>query len=317
MINNNIYIDFQGGAHGNYLEFICNKFLAKVDTFNETPFNNFGASHDKQYLGEKTFYCDHYCEHPGILETMSANMVISIQNTENDLLPLTLTSLLRAGDYDINPKDLEHDTFNKFNNIHYREPVLDVIKSSFFENNKNNIKDAYDAVKDESWPEVLTYDDFLNLPEHIREECLEYHNLEILEFDEKNPNCPRHILREFFRIGFSNPPESGFMKTQENMVYPSEFKVFVFPYIEFYDTNKFIKHIYNIAQWADYDINYKEVDKIKKIHETFLSKQPYISSKSKCDHLVDQYLNNTIKTFPELTVVEEAYIESKVNKNIF
>ena len=25
-----IHIDFQGGAHGNYLEFVCNKFLASV-----------------------------------------------------------------------------------------------------------------------------------------------------------------------------------------------------------------------------------------------------------------------------------------------
>jgi len=313
MINNNIYIDFQGGAHGNYLEFICNKFLAKIDTLNEAPFNNFGAAHDKQYLDERKFYCDHYCEHPGILETISANAVISIQITENDLLPLALTSLLRAGDYNINPKDLEHDTFNKFNNINYRS-MLDNLKSGFFE---NNIKDGYNAVKDESWPEVFTHDDFLNLPEHIREECLEYHNLEILQFDEKNSNCPRHILREFFRIGFSNPSEFGFMERQENMGYPSEFKVFVFPYIEFYDTKKFLKQIYAIAKWADYAVNYEDINKIKKLHKEFLLRQPYINAKNNCDALINLYIKNALKKFPEMSVIEEAYIESKVNKIIF
>jgi hypothetical protein len=50
-----IYIDFVGGAHGNYLEFICNKFLAGVDC-NELPFNALGASHDKGYKGEKQFH---------------------------------------------------------------------------------------------------------------------------------------------------------------------------------------------------------------------------------------------------------------------
>lgn len=49
-----IYIDFQGGAHGNYLEFVCNKFLANVSC-NESPFNTLGASHSKGYIGEKKF----------------------------------------------------------------------------------------------------------------------------------------------------------------------------------------------------------------------------------------------------------------------
>jgi len=42
-----IYIDFQGGAHGNFLEYVCNKFLANVPT-DGNPFNSLGASHDKK-----------------------------------------------------------------------------------------------------------------------------------------------------------------------------------------------------------------------------------------------------------------------------
>ena len=52
-----IHIDYQGGAHGNYLEFVCNK-MANLTV--GTPFNSLGASHAKQYTGKKLFYADHY-----------------------------------------------------------------------------------------------------------------------------------------------------------------------------------------------------------------------------------------------------------------
>ena len=49
-MNEKIYIDFIGGSHGNFLEFVCNVFIAKIKTANFLPFNSAGASHNKQYL---------------------------------------------------------------------------------------------------------------------------------------------------------------------------------------------------------------------------------------------------------------------------
>ena len=88
-----IHIDFQGGAHGNYLEFVCNK-IAGVAT--GMPFNSIGASHNKVYTGKKIFYADHYTWWP---KPIVFDKIISIQIGKDDLLPLQQVSLLRAGDF--------------------------------------------------------------------------------------------------------------------------------------------------------------------------------------------------------------------------
>ena len=60
-----IYIDFQGGAHGNYLEYVCNRFLANIET-NASPFDSLGASHIKKYATPKQFSAWHYFEYDGV-----------------------------------------------------------------------------------------------------------------------------------------------------------------------------------------------------------------------------------------------------------
>jgi hypothetical protein len=56
-----VSIDFVAGSHGNFLEFVCNKFLGKLD-INFSPFNAAGASHIKSqsFLKNRLFVADHY-----------------------------------------------------------------------------------------------------------------------------------------------------------------------------------------------------------------------------------------------------------------
>ena len=42
-----------------------------------------------------------------------------------------------------------------------------------------NWKDAYDQVKDPSWPECTSYDDFINLPDWIKTECIDLHKIDL------------------------------------------------------------------------------------------------------------------------------------------
>ena len=131
-----ICIDFQGGAHGNYLEFVCNKI---VGITTGTPFNSLGAAHNKHYIGKKIFHADHFSYWPIPFLT---DKIISIQITVDDLLPLQQVSLLRAGNYNYDNNQLEIDTYNKLNIIDYR-PVLDTLINGFF---KNQIQNSYNAV---------------------------------------------------------------------------------------------------------------------------------------------------------------------------
>ena len=143
-----IAIDFQGGAHGNYLEFVCNKFLAGIKCA-DTPFNSLGASHAQKYQERKIFVAGHYTYDNNV---PPSDKLISIVLEYNDLLPLTAISLLRAGDYGYDNQFLENDTYHKLNNKDYRW-VLDNIIDKFF---KNQIKESYDSVRDPTWPEVDT-----------------------------------------------------------------------------------------------------------------------------------------------------------------
>lgn len=299
-----IHIDFIGGAHGNFLEFVCN-VVAGVET-NASPFSGTGTSHNKQYLSPPIFHAGHlsYDAMP-----LRFNRVIAIKITEDDLLPLSQISLLRAGDYGYDNNELEINTYHKLNNRHYRQ-VLDTLLDSFF---TSQVSDSYNAVKDPSWPEVYTLSDFQNLPEHIRKECAEIHKLELLELSEEQPDCPRHILREFFQISFEHPESSGFMKQQQLMTYNDAVEVYVFPFGAFYDTAQFLDQIKSIATWAN--IQYTTQDRIKELHRAFLDKQPFKDSKHKCDSVVQQLINNTIQLPGDLTMMEEAYVNAMLRKN--
>jgi hypothetical protein len=301
-----IHIDFQGGAHGNYLEFVCNKFLANVQCA-ETPFNVLGASHNKLYSSPQYFFANHYSYLP---VPLIYNKIISIKVEHSDLLPLSQISLLRAGDYGYDNNQLEIDTYNKFNNADYRW-VLDEIINGFF---KDQIANSYNAIKDPAWPSITTLVDFDQLPDHIQSECLEQHQLVLLELSANHPDCPRSVLREFFEIGFRYPENSGFMTRQQLAVYDDSAQVYTFPFGCFYHKDQFIHEIGQVAQWAGFMYN---PDSVAILHDKFLDRQLYKDSKTKCDNIVAQLTADLSTILPDLDLIEEAYINAKLGTDYF
>lgn len=295
-----IYIDFQGGAHGNFLEFVCNTLLARIKSRITTPFNQLGASHRKGYAEPAVFYADHYfLNEPKLVDSK----IISIKVTADDLLPLSSISLLRAGDYNYNNDELEVDTYNKLNNIHYRW-VLDIIIDRYF---LNQVVNSYNRVRDSTWPTILSLTDFEQLPTHIKEECINVHHLELLALTPETPNCPRYILREFFKIGFKYPENSGFIAQQRLMTYDASNDVYYFPFSCFYDYNKFQEELDKLAVWS----GYKLAD-ASQLHSDFVSKQPYTKTKSVCDVIINRLLNNESFTLPKLDLLQESYISAQI-----
>ena len=298
-----IHIDFLAGAHGNYLEYICN-VIAGVGV-SGTPFNKLGASHKQSYTTPKIFSARHYSFYK---LPYTSNKVISIKIANDDLLQIQQISLLRAGDQTYNNDQLEIDTYNKFNNDSYRW-VLDNIINSFF---VDQVVDGYNKIKDPSWPSITSAQEFDQLPDSIKQECVEQHRLQIYELSENNPNCPRHILREFFKIGFANPEQSGFIVEQNKADY-NQMDVHFFPFGCFYNQDQFLLELEKVAVWAD--LQYTCKDRIIKIHEEFLSRQPYKDSKQKCDNILMQIKNNT--EIPQVDLLEEAYINAMLGWDYF
>jgi len=295
-----IQIDFQGGAHGNYLEFICNTLYGVTQGL---PFNTAGASHSKQYVDKKVFYADHY----SYLGLQLDKKIVSIQIDEDDLLPLNQISLLRAGDHGYDNNYLEIDTYNKLNNYNYQW-VLDILIDGFF---TNQVQQSYNNVKDLSWPDIHSIKDYNALPRHIRLECEQVHKLELRELSADQPDCPRSVLREFFQIGFEHPEQQGFMHRQNTMLNYTDKEVHVFPYRCFYDTNEFVEQFKLLAEWVG--IQYHQHDKIIEIHQEFLKRQPYAHSKPRCDAIVQDIINNR-STEDARDLLEEAYINAQLKK---
>jgi hypothetical protein len=306
MVKTMIRIDFQGGAHGNFLEFVCNKLAGVVST-SAMPFNSLGSSHKKSYVSDRIFVSGHYSFFPESY-TLDTKKIISIQIEADDLLPLSQISILRAGDYAIDNDQLEIDTYHKLNNLDYKK-VLDNIKNSFF---TNQIRESYNAVKDPSWPDITTLKEFEQLPDNIKQECLEQHHLELMQLDEDHPNCPRHLLIEFFQLGFENPAVAGFIVEQEKMIYVDK-DVYVFPFSCFYNTNLFIDQCRKIVSWANLQFN--DYDSIITLHTEFMKRQPYAHSKQKCDLAVTEFITGKITTLPKFTLMEEAYVNAQLKKH--
>lgn len=303
-----IHIDFQGGAHGNFLEFVCNTIAGVVNP-GTWPFNTLGASHNKSYRLPKVFFSGHYSYVDTYIKQF--NKIISIHIEPDDLLPLNQVSLLRAGDYGYDNDHLEVDTFNKLNNINYRW-VLDQLIDGFF---TNQIRSSYDAVKDPSWPDVTSLDDFDQLPEHIRTECIQQHGLVLLELSEKTPDCPRFVLREFFKIGFQNPSQQGFIARQKNVVYDVSNDVYTFPFRSFYNKTEFLSEIKKVAAWSG--ITYDCEHEIEMLHNEFLKRQLYKDSKNKCDEIVKKLKRNEQLGTLTVTLLEEAYINAVLGYDYF
>jgi hypothetical protein len=301
-----IHIDFQAGAHGNYLEFVCNKFLATIPTISALPFNHLGASHDKKYLKERIFVADHYT---GKKINLVYKKLISIRMTPDDLLQMSMVSMLRSGDFNLDNDLLEKNTYFKLDNPYYRS-TLEMIILKYSD---NSLVESYNNVKDDLWPDVTTFEDFNELPPSILSECKELHRLEVFELSEKHPDCPRYILREFFKYGFKNPEQSGYLMKQNKMVYNENIEVFNFPFSSFYHTESFINEIRSIGQWANMPI----VDEfqLKNLHEHFLDLQIYKDEKKRCDAIFDKITSRRSDfVLPRMNMMTEAYLNARMEK---
>lgn len=300
-----IAIDFQGGQHGNFLEFVCNKFLAGVHTIG-IPFNKNGAAHSKQYTENTLFRAWHYFDYQGIRTVPESGKIISIRIEPDDLLPLASVSLLRAGDLNLDNDLLHIDTYNKLNNANYQW-VLDSILLNFFH---GVIKTSYDAIRDPSWPDISSVEEFNQLPQNIQQECINQHGFRPIKLTKDSPDCPRHILVEFFKIGFRYPEKFGFMAQQKKMWYGPNNNVYYFPYHSFYDTQLFLDQIDAIAIWAELDMRGRQ--DLESLHHAFLEQQPYKFSKKYCDQIFKDIISGTLSYMPQLDLLQESYLLSQL-----
>lgn len=256
-----ISIDFVAGSHGHFLEYVCNKFIAKIAS-DFTPFNHLGASHQTslEYIKNRVFVADHYSE-KGL---SVSSRVIRITFKYDDLLVLTSGAFLRVGDVGIIDHELEIDTYNKLKNSKYYLYLIDSINSAY--------------------------------PDY--------------EISPSNPNCPRFVLREYFKFGFKIPEHHGYIKKLNQLQYKHT-DVIDFQYHNFYNYELFLSGIKELAKLFNVRIDENE---LLTLWNSFISKQIFRGLKTQCDSIIDHVVNGTKTNIPVLTMLQESYINGMLEK---
>jgi hypothetical protein len=303
---NAVYIDFVAGTHGHFLAYLCNRFNPDSSAAAKEldPFNDLGASHNTsdQYELTRRFFNAHF------YETEDASLrgpVISISFEEDDLLPLLSGSLLRAGNAGIDNDELQTNTYKKLAGT-FNKPLLDKLIEGF---SKGQLKASYDAIKDPSWPNIESADDYYSLPKHIQDECEQLHGMTVFELSESRPNCPRNILREFFKFGFKQPEEHGLILEQQRMVYANSDNVIYVPFASFYNASDLGKEFYKLVKHFDLIWDPWTLGSLQK---KFASKQKYANSLSKCKQFLELVFDDIEIKIPKLSLFEESYIEAAI-----
>jgi hypothetical protein len=172
---------------------------------------------------------------------------------------------------------------------------------------QGQLKASYNAIKDPSWPDIESADDYYDLPEHIRNECEQEHGMIVFELSAKRPNCPRNVLREFFKFGFKNPAQHGYMLEQARMIYANPDQVVYIPFSSFYNASELGKEFYKLVKHFDLIWDPWTLGSLQK---KFASKQKYANSLIKCKQLLELILDDKEMKIPKLSLLEESYIEA-------
>lgn len=287
-----ICIDYYPGSHGNFLEFVCNK-IAGVTPDILDPFVSSGAAHRQFESPYRKFRSEHWSMSNMIFPSKK---IISIRFTEHDTLPLLEISYLRAGiaAFDINTADV--NTYYKLT-----PTLINVIKQDYYH---TYVYDKFSTVD----PLIATLRDVDSVSGHIEQLLLQKYNIKLLKLDADHPDCPRHILRDFFeRQGLLLP-----LYQLAKMMYDSTFDVYEFPYINFYNEDAFIDQLKKLASWAN--LQYNNYDSIREYHRQFMIRQPYAHSKQKCDQIIENIINNSGMVPDVALLLEEAYINRELNR---
>ena len=269
-----IQVDFLPGTHGHFLTFVLDKLLLNEEITQTSPFTSIGTSHNFWDIGYPVT-AGHWS-----VPKMPAKWwkVKGKPNLGNNVILITV-----------------------------RDPdIIAVVQLGYLRAADNNC--------DLNTLEIDTYNKILKL------NYQNTHNLNIdLNLRSEQPDCPREILRHYFKEKFVS-----FLRkehTQHNWV--EEFKqysqfrkfkkrnVFYFPYSDFYDHDKFLNNIKAIQVF--FDLEFKDFD-IVNLHQHFLKNQPCRDSVQKIEGILKNIRDRKEQILPCLNIIEEAYINSKVEE---
>lgn len=140
-------IDFFAGCHGNFLEVILDMFVYKNENLiGKSLFNDSGACHNKHILEEyqPSIQQNHFSQFK--IPFDANDRVVEIHVSESDLLAAITNSMIRAGDEEIDVRNLHINTINKLTSVPKAKGLLnDIIRQHGVQDNysKHTIRNYF------------------------------------------------------------------------------------------------------------------------------------------------------------------------------
>ena len=306
-----IPVVFYPGTHGNYVEFVLNKFLYGNQITMSSPFGHqLGTSHaprqDPNYQEHKYFT---HSPWPWFTrQPARADNIVKISFDPCDDLTVVQLNLKRGEDDNIDPNTLEKNTYFKL--VNATGPEDNNPKHLIDRIQQYSSVEGYSDIKDNVWPDISTVEEFYNLPARIINECAKQFNFKPFQFDENHPDAPRWVLRDIFKNWFldvNNLPSAN-MTEFDN--FSKQKKVYQIPLRHLYNIDQFKDELKNIEKY--FNLTFEDYD-ITDIHKEFVDRVPYLNSVAICNEIL-----NSLKTETNidinLTVVEEGFINAKIKE---
>ena len=304
-----IQIYFYPGSHGHFVEFVLNKIMFGDKILLDSPFTVGGTSHG---LRENKNYQDHRYFQRFAVDTISINKieynnfpVIKINVTADDTLLVTQLNLKRAEDFDVDVETLTENTYFKL----LGKKIYNGLGPEKLINDINSYSDIspYNNIKDPAWPNILTVDDFWNLPQDIINECANVYKFVPFELSEKRPNAPRWALRSVFKTWFDDDNALSF-HLMKKVMFKNMYSVNL---NSLYNLKTFKEEVDNVEQFLQLTFPYKHL--IDDLHSKFINKVPYLNSKTNCNTVIRAVRDQ--KNIPiKLNVLEEGYVNHCLEK---
>lgn len=136
-----IKLDFHGGLHGHFLEYVANVWIMQTQPNHNTIFNEHGAAHakDPEYRESRMIYCGHYSRYePDQFNSSDQIIRITIDLDDRDRFFIATTNLIyRAGERGWDqqmlsiPTDIRQDPVGYRNNWYSKLAESDLYMTEF------------------------------------------------------------------------------------------------------------------------------------------------------------------------------------------
>lgn len=123
-----VFIDYFSGSHGNFLEYLCNRYLFDIESARFNPFEKNGTSHVKTpaYLEDRLAEANHYSYHNLPMQSTPQSAVVRI--VIDLFYPVVYNSIIRGGATSLDIEQLEFNTLDKLTEDKNKPYRIDIVE---------------------------------------------------------------------------------------------------------------------------------------------------------------------------------------------